>query len=68
MAFTVILEKNIHEDAAKEIEAAIKALRHVLSVKPHVADNLELSIAYDRIRADILPKLYDVVYPDRNKS
>lgn len=68
MAFTVILEKNVHEDTAKEIEAAIKALRYVLSVKPHVADNLALSVAYDRIRADILPKLYDVVYPERNKT
>lgn len=59
-AFIVVLERDIREDDAEPILNAIKHIRGVLSVKPHVADFSD-SIATERVRAELQQKLWDVL-------
>lgn len=59
-ALTVALDKDIREDDAQPIIAAIKMLRGVASVEPHVAD-LEFYTAYERARVDLVGKLWEVL-------
>lgn len=66
-AFTVVLEKNMRDDDVEFIINAIKAIKHVLSVKPHVA-KWELHVAEERVRSEIHEKLFAVIYPDVHKK
>lgn len=61
-SLTVVLAKDIREDDAKAIINAIKAIRHVLTVEGHVAD-LDSHMAYERARADLGEKIWEVLYP-----
>lgn len=63
-ALIVVLEKDIHEDDAQAIIAAIGQLRGVLSVKGNVAD-IQTQIAQDRVRHELGGKLLEVLYPER---
>lgn len=65
--FTVVLERDIREDDAKPIIAAIRQLRGVLDVVPLVADS-ESYLAEQRARHELGQKLLDVVYPDRKRA
>ncbi len=66
-AFTVVLDQNIRIDDVEFIVNAIKAIRHVQSVKP-IVSNYELHIAEERVRREIYGKIFDIVYPDRHKK
>lgn len=66
-AFTVVLEHDIRDDDAEDIINAIKHIRGVLSVKPHIAAMAD-TIAEDRVRADLTKKLWDVLYGKEDKS
>ena len=59
-ALTVILDRDIRSDDAEEIINAIKMIRGVLKVKPHVADMSD-SIADARVKAELTQKLWDVL-------
>lgn len=63
-ALIVVLEKDIREDDAQAIIAAIGQLRGVLSVKGNVAD-IQTQIAQDRVRHELGGKLLEVLYPER---
>lgn len=65
-AFTVVLERDIRSDDAEDIINAIKHIRGVLSVKPHTS-NMADTIAEDRVRADLIKKLWDVLYGKEDK-
>lgn len=58
-AFIVILEKDIREDNEATINA-IRQIRGVLDVKPHIA-NIDESIAESRVRVDLMNKLFQLL-------
>jgi hypothetical protein len=59
---TVVLEKDIRDDDAQRLIDAIKHMRHVLTVTGKVAD-LDSHMAYERARADLGEKIWEVLYP-----
>lgn len=59
-AFIVILERDIREDDAESTLNAIKQIRGVLKVKPHLADGEE-AIAEARVRADLIGRIFDLL-------
>lgn len=61
-ALTVVLEKDIRDDDAEALLAAIRQLRGVLSVSGNVAD-MDDHIAQERVRHDLGQKLWDVLHP-----
>ena len=61
-ALTVVLEKDIRDDDAEALLAAIRQLRGVLSVSGNVADMGD-HIAQERARRDLGEKLWRVLYP-----
>ena len=61
-ALTVVLEKDIRDDDAEALLAAIRQLRGVLSVSGNVADMGD-HIAQERARRDHGEKLWRVLYP-----
>lgn len=63
-ALTVVLERDIREDDAEPLIAAIRQLRGVLSVEPHVS-NLSDLIAESRVRREIGERLVTIVYPKK---
>lgn len=67
MAFTVTLDQDIRTDDAEAIINAIKMVKHVRNVTPHVA-NWEFHTAVDRARQDLGEKLWKVLYPDFGKK
>lgn len=67
MAFTVTLDQDIREDDAEAIINAIKMVKHVRSVKPHVA-NWEFHSAVERARIEIYEKVWKAIYPDWGKK
>lgn len=60
-ALTVILEKDIRDDDAKPILDAIKTIRGVLNVKPHISDP-GTWMAEERARNDLGRKILDIIY------
>ncbi len=66
-ALTVVLDQDIRVDDVEFIMNAIRAIRHVQSVKPIVSD-WKLHVAEERVRREIYEKIFDVVYPDRHKK
>jgi hypothetical protein len=61
-ALTVVLDEDIREDDADGLLTAIRQLRGVLDVTPHVA-NSETQIAIQRARSELGKKLWEVLYP-----
>jgi hypothetical protein len=66
-AFTVTLDQDIREDDAQAIINAIKMVKHVRSVTPHVA-NWEFHTAVERVRFEIWDKVREAIYPDWKKK
>lgn len=66
-ALTVILERDIRVDDAEPIIAAIKMLKGVGDVVPHVAD-IEFASAEWRARHELGKQLLAVVYPEMVKE
>jgi hypothetical protein len=61
-AFIVILDHDIREDEAEDTITALKQIKGVLSVQPHVADFSD-AIAQDRVRQELGMKLWHILYP-----
>ncbi len=59
-ALIVILENNIRDDDAEALISAMKQLRGVLDVQPHIA-NPEEAIAETRVRADLLRRIIEMI-------
>lgn len=51
-AFTVVLDRDIREDDVEPLLTAIRLLRGVLTVEPHVA-SLDMQIAHARAKAEL---------------
>jgi len=63
----VIFDKDIREDDAQPIIDAIKQIRHVLSVKPSIADGSDY-MARERVRMELSEKLWDVLHPEKSSE
>lgn len=59
-AFIVILDRDIREDDAEATINAIKQIKGVLKVRPHVA-NFSDSIATARVKMELTEKLWKVL-------
>lgn len=59
-ALTVVLDRDIREDDAEMLINAIRMLRGVLTVDPHVAD-IGDHVAAARVKRDLTEKLYTVM-------
>lgn len=59
-SLTVVLEQNIREDDVQGLIDAIARLRHVLSVRPHVA-NIETHMAEERARTILTHKILEAL-------
>jgi hypothetical protein len=57
-AFIVVLEKNTRSDDAEAIVNALRMIKGVVGVEPHVAD-FTSAIAESRVRADYTRRLFD---------
>jgi hypothetical protein len=66
-AFIVILDRDIREDDAEDTLTALKQIKGVMSVKPHVA-NFSDAIAQDRVRQELGMKLWRILYPKEGKE
>lgn len=66
-AFTVVLEHDIRDDDAEALINAIKQLRGVRNVTPHIAD-INAQIAEERVRAEYAKKLWSVLYPPKDSN
>lgn len=62
-ALTVVLDRDIREDDAESILAAIRMVRGVLSVTPHVSD-FTTHIAEQRVRNELGTKILAILYPE----
>lgn len=62
-ALTVILDRDIRDDDAAHLLNAIKMLRGVLRVEPHIANNLDAAVAEMRVRNELVEKLIEVLRP-----
>jgi len=65
-SLTVALDRDIRDDDAEPILMAIRMIKGVLSVKPKVAD-IDSNMAEDRAHRELERKLWDVIYPKRDK-
>jgi len=61
-ALTVTLDRDIREDDCQPIIDAIKMVKCVQSVVPHVAD-FDQYAAVERASADLRKKLFEVLHP-----
>lgn len=59
-AFLVVLEQDLREDDAEATLTALKQIKGVLSVEPHVA-SFEDHIAEARVRAELVEKLWQAL-------
>lgn len=59
-ALTVVLAEDMRDDDCEYVISAIRMIRHVLSVQPHVAD-FTSHVAYTRVRAEFRQKVLDAV-------
>lgn len=64
-ALVVVLEKDVRIDDVASLTDAIRQLRGVISVTPHIADGLTDSIAMQRVRHELGQKLWAVLYPSK---
>jgi len=63
---TVVLGRDIRDDDAECIINAIKMIKCVLSVKPHVSD-MDSHMAEARVRKELGEKLWRILYPRLSK-
>jgi len=63
----VTFEPDVREDDAECIINAIRLLKRVIAVKP-IPNDIEQSIAEDRVRLDLGKKLWNVIYPGTHKD
>jgi hypothetical protein len=56
-SFVVVLDRDLRDDDVNEIVNAIKMIKHVIDVKPHVAD-LDAIVAQSRVRVQVTQKLH----------
>lgn len=63
-ALTVLLEEDTREDETQLIIEAIRMIKRVVTVSPHVEEQ-ELWAAEERARMDLTRQLWHVLYPDR---
>lgn len=61
-ALIVVFERDIRDEDAEHLIAAIRMLRGVLSVTPNVSE-ISDHIAEQRVRREIGEKLWAVIYP-----
>lgn len=54
-AFTVVLDRDIRDDDIEPVLIAIRMIRHVIDVRPHVAD-MNTHTATIRVRTELYPK------------
>ena len=66
-AFVVILETDLRTDDAEATVSALRQIRGVLSVEPHVS-RLEDFVAQERARQALASKLWDVLYPNYERK
>lgn len=66
-AYIVILESDIREDDAKATIDAIKQIRGVLGIEPHIA-NPDERIAEMRVRNELSRKIFDVIYAKKEQA
>ena len=59
-ALTVILDQDVRDDDVQPVIDAIRMVKHVISVEPHVTSLVDHS-ARIRVRTDLTTKLYDVL-------
>ena len=62
-AVTVLLEKDTREDDAADILTALRMVKGVASVSPHIT-SLEQWSAEMRARIELKDKLWRVLYPE----
>lgn len=60
-AITVVLENDIRDDDAEALLNAIRMIRGVLSVEPHIADSISATVTEMRIRNDLRKQLYQII-------
>ena len=60
---TVVLERDLKDEEAEPLIAAIKQLRGVLSVAPNVTDATAL-LAEERVRSELRKKLWQIMRED----
>lgn len=65
-SFTVVLERDMRSDDAESLITAIKQLRGVISVEPTVS-NPDSVVAEVRARHDLSTKMWELLYPGREK-
>lgn len=65
-AFTVVLEEDIRCDDGEPILNALRQIRGVISVKPHVTGVADHD-ARERVRHEFAKKLWDVLYPPKGR-
>jgi hypothetical protein len=61
-SFIVTLQRDTRDDDAEPTIAAIRQIRGVLSVKPHVSD-IATHVATERAKRELLDALLKVVVP-----
>ena len=66
-SLTVVLDVNVRDDDAESIINAIRMVKHVQSVTPHVADPTS-HMAEERARRELGDKLWKVLYPEKGDS
>lgn len=59
-AYIVVLDRDIREDDAEQIRAALRMIRNVIDVRPVVSD-VEFHIAEQRVRHALAADLYRAV-------
>lgn len=62
----VVLQPDLRDDDAEPIIEAIKQLRGVRAVRPHIATG-EDYVAYTNARWDLEQKLWEVLHPKKEK-
>lgn len=63
---TVILDRDFRDDDVVQIVDAIRMIRHVDDVKPHVVtsmDSINQEIARSDLRREILEQIHKILYP-----
>lgn len=66
-ALTLILEKDVREDDASSLIEAVKMMKGVLDVKPHITDPTTW-MAEERARRDLGVKLWEILYPKQKEK
>lgn len=63
---TIVLDQPYRDDDVEQIVNAIRMIKGVASVTANV-QNMTDHVAYDNARRDLGNKLWEVLYPEKNK-